>query len=266
MENDKTMFDEIVRTEIKPDGTVEASLVENSTQEMEAAAADMVKAWKDFKDANGDQYPIAVWTYNWWKALVYLALAEDHLKEQFLGRDRTPSHIASIRLAILLLWLGVAFHISRSTHWRAMRLRESMWITLQPERSSMQPPPAPCETQRRIGEDREQRPGGWRGTEKEDHQELGDVAEEQRTEHPPCGSDAGVQQPAVRLTPPMHGFRPLTPRRGAELRIDQHQEAATPRPSPKEKLSAVRRAAQPERREGQSRREWHENGEDQQRL
>ncbi len=36
MENDETMFDEIVRTEIKPDGTVEASLVENSAQEMEA--------------------------------------------------------------------------------------------------------------------------------------------------------------------------------------------------------------------------------------
>ena len=94
MENNKTMFDEIVRTEIKSDGTVEASLVENSAQEMEAAAADMVKAWKDFKDANGDQYPIAVWTYNWWKALVYLALAEDHLKEQFLGRDRSPKSIA----------------------------------------------------------------------------------------------------------------------------------------------------------------------------
>jgi hypothetical protein len=93
MENDETMFDEIVRTEVKPDGTVEVSHVENSAQEMEAAAADMVKAWKDFKDANGDQYPIAVWTYNWWKALVYLALAEDHLKEQFLRGDRTPASI-----------------------------------------------------------------------------------------------------------------------------------------------------------------------------
>ena len=60
---------------------------------MAASVADMFKAWKDFKDANGDQYPIAVWTYNWWKALVYLALAEDHLKEQFLGRDRTPASI-----------------------------------------------------------------------------------------------------------------------------------------------------------------------------
>jgi hypothetical protein len=94
MENDETMFDEIVRTEIKPDGTVEASLAEDAAQEMEASVAAMVKAWKDFKDANGDQYPIAVWTYNWWKALVYLALAEDHLKEQFLGSDRSPKSVA----------------------------------------------------------------------------------------------------------------------------------------------------------------------------
>jgi hypothetical protein len=93
MENDETLFDEIVRTEIKPDGTVEASLVEDAAQEMAASVVDMKKAWKDFKEANGDQYPVAVWTYNWWKALVYLALAEDHLKEQFLGRDRTPASI-----------------------------------------------------------------------------------------------------------------------------------------------------------------------------
>ena len=93
MENDETMFDEIVRTEIKPGGTVEASLVENSAQEMEAAAADMVKAWKDFKDASAD-YPKRAWSYEWWKALVYLALSEDHLKEAFLGRDRSPKSIA----------------------------------------------------------------------------------------------------------------------------------------------------------------------------
>ena len=92
MEKDETLFDEIVRTEIKPDGTVEASLVEDAAQEMAASVADMVKAWKDFKDASVD-YPIAAWSYGWWKALVYLALAEDHLKEQFLGRDRTPASI-----------------------------------------------------------------------------------------------------------------------------------------------------------------------------
>src|SRR5271163_792451 len=91
---DETLFDEIVRTEIKPDGTVEASLVEDAAQEMAASVVDMKKAWKDFKDANGDQYPTAVWTYEWWKALVYLALAEDHLKEQFLGHDRSPKSIA----------------------------------------------------------------------------------------------------------------------------------------------------------------------------
>ena len=95
MENDKTMFDEIVRTEIKPDGTVEASLVEDSAQDMEASVADMTKAWKDFKDAN-PEYPMGVWSYQWWKALVYLALAEDHLKEQFLGRDRTPGDSSNI--------------------------------------------------------------------------------------------------------------------------------------------------------------------------
>jgi hypothetical protein len=94
MVNAETLFDEIVRTEVKPDGTVEASLVEDPAQEMEASAADMTKAWKDFKDANGDQYPIAVWGYAWWKALVHLALAEDHLKEQFLGSDRSPKSVA----------------------------------------------------------------------------------------------------------------------------------------------------------------------------
>jgi hypothetical protein len=93
---DETLFDEIITTRLAPDGKLEASLKPDfaAAQEMEASVADMVKAWKDFKDANGDQYPIAVWTYNWWKALVYLALAEDHLKEQFLGRDRSPKSIA----------------------------------------------------------------------------------------------------------------------------------------------------------------------------
>ena len=93
MDKDETLFDEIVRTEIKPDGTAEASPVENAAQEMEASVADMTKAWKDFKDAN-PEYPMGVWRYDWWKALVYLALAEDHLKEAFLGRDRSPKSIA----------------------------------------------------------------------------------------------------------------------------------------------------------------------------
>jgi hypothetical protein len=92
MENDKTMFDEIVRTEINPAGAAEASLVENPAQDMDDAVKEMVRCWKDFKDAN-PEYPMGVWSYQWWKALVYLALAEDHLKEQFLGRDRTPASV-----------------------------------------------------------------------------------------------------------------------------------------------------------------------------
>ena len=93
MENDETMFDEIVRTEIKPDGTVEASLVENSALDMEISVAEMQSAWADFKKANGDQYPTAVWTYDWWKALMWLSCAENRLKEAFLGRDRTPASV-----------------------------------------------------------------------------------------------------------------------------------------------------------------------------
>ena len=89
MENDETIFDEIVRTEIKPDGTVEASLKPDAEQEMESAVADIVRCWKDFKEINGD-YPIAAWGYEWWKRLCYLALAEDHPKEAFCWRDRSP--------------------------------------------------------------------------------------------------------------------------------------------------------------------------------
>jgi hypothetical protein len=87
-----SLFDEIVRTEVKSDGTVEASLKPDAEQEMEDSVADLLRCWKDFKDANGD-YPIAVWGYNWWKCLCYLALAEDRLKEAFCGRDRSPASI-----------------------------------------------------------------------------------------------------------------------------------------------------------------------------
>jgi hypothetical protein len=90
MENDETLFDTIIETHVAPDGKLEASLKPDAAQEMEDAVAEIVRGWKDFKDANGD-YPIAVWTYQWWKCLCYLALAEDHLKEAFLGRDRSPA-------------------------------------------------------------------------------------------------------------------------------------------------------------------------------
>jgi hypothetical protein len=93
---DKTvdsMFGEIVETKISSDGKLEVvALAPDAEQEKEDAVADMVKSWKDFKDANGD-YPIAVWGYQWWRALMHLSLAEDRLKEAFLGRDRSPASV-----------------------------------------------------------------------------------------------------------------------------------------------------------------------------
>ena len=56
------MFDELIRTTVKPDGEVEVELVQPDPKEMENAVADMVRSWRDFKDANAD-YPIAVWGY-----------------------------------------------------------------------------------------------------------------------------------------------------------------------------------------------------------
>lgn len=87
-----SLFDEIVETRIAPDGMLEASLKPDPEQEIENAVADIVRSWKDFKDANGD-YPIAVWGYKWWKCLCDLALAEDRLKQAFLGGDRSPASI-----------------------------------------------------------------------------------------------------------------------------------------------------------------------------
>src|ERR1019366_5372601 len=126
--------------------------------------------------------------------------------------------------------------------WMRRRSSNSSGVSLRGLATGL--PPDPSERQGRVGKDRKQCPAGRRGTDKKEHQELGSVAREQSEEHPARGSDAGVQQPAVRLAPPKHGVPSLPPRGGAELRIDQHPEAATPRPSPEEKLSAVRRAAQ----------------------
>src|ERR1700720_4579983 len=105
-------------------------------------------------------------------------------------------------------------------------------VILLPSFLAMHAPPQPAGEQRTVGEDREQRPARRRRTDKEEHQELGDVAEEQRTEHPARGSDAGVQQPAVRLAPLAHVLSAEPELRGAKLAVDQHPKAATPWPRP----------------------------------
>jgi len=64
---DETLFDEIITSRLAPDGTVKASVKTDfaAAQEMEISVAEMQSAWADFKKANGDQYPTAVWTYEW---------------------------------------------------------------------------------------------------------------------------------------------------------------------------------------------------------
>jgi len=54
-----SMFAEVIETRIAPDGKLEASLKPDAEQEVENAVADMIRSWRDFKDANGD-YPIVV--------------------------------------------------------------------------------------------------------------------------------------------------------------------------------------------------------------
>jgi hypothetical protein len=85
------MFDEIAVVRVAPDGEVEATLVGDAAQEMENAVAEMTKAYRDFRDADG---PGAAHAYSWWRSMMWLSCAENRLKEAFLGRDRSPRSVA----------------------------------------------------------------------------------------------------------------------------------------------------------------------------
>jgi hypothetical protein len=101
-----SLFDEIVETRIAPDGTLEASLRDPSAEgEMEAAVADMTRSWREFRDLNV-KGPCVVHDYAWWKALVYLSLAEDRLKEAFCGRDRSPASMRAFHKFRLKMCMG----------------------------------------------------------------------------------------------------------------------------------------------------------------
>src|SRR5271154_401709 len=94
VKTEDSLFDEIVETRIAQDGTLEAKLKDPSAdEEMELAVCDMVRSWREWRDLNA-QGPIAVHTYGWWKALMYLSLAEDRLKTAFTAGDRSPASIA----------------------------------------------------------------------------------------------------------------------------------------------------------------------------
>jgi len=86
-----SMFDEITETKIAPDGTLETRLVEDPEQEMGLAVAEMRQSWKEFCDVN--KGTIAAYSYEWWKALMWLSCAENRLKEAFCGRHRDPASI-----------------------------------------------------------------------------------------------------------------------------------------------------------------------------
>jgi hypothetical protein len=87
------MFDTEIKTLIKADGTPEQKewVAEGTSQEMEAAITEMRDSWKAFCDVN--KGTIAAYSYEWWKALMWLSCAENRLKEAFLGRDRSPKSI-----------------------------------------------------------------------------------------------------------------------------------------------------------------------------
>jgi len=87
------MFDEIAEVHVSPDGTVEATLVDDAAQEMENAVTEMARAWQNFRNAEAEGSS-AVHGYRWWRAMMWLSCAENRLKEAFCGRDRSPRSVA----------------------------------------------------------------------------------------------------------------------------------------------------------------------------
>src|SRR5271156_1796929 len=191
------------------------------------------------------------------------------------GVSRTrpfPATSSSISLASLFLSATLAFgaRTGRTSNKTQARARASsrasaasvllpIWITLP---SSMDAPPEPTEHDRAVGRNRQE--GESAG--EEDQDKLCAIAREKSAEHPARRPRRGDQQTAASLTMLPHSLPAFPPRDGTERRVDQNIETARPRAAPEQELRAVRRAAQPERRDGQSRREGHEDGEDEQGL
>jgi hypothetical protein len=77
------MFDEIVRTEFKADGSVEVELANDDAQELECAVIDLKKSWRRWKEIDpamatcGAQLGI-----EWWRAAEYLMLADSRLNRR----------------------------------------------------------------------------------------------------------------------------------------------------------------------------------------
>lgn len=96
-----TLFDEITTTRVeivngKPRVTDEQTIRDMEAQaEMEAAIADLIRSFKDFAAImeRGVDPTDPLRSKGWWRALEYLALAENRLKEAFICGDRSPASV-----------------------------------------------------------------------------------------------------------------------------------------------------------------------------
>ena len=88
-----SMFDEIVKTEFKPDGSVEVELVEDAfaAEELEQACDALVKAEKRLQQVASQPEVARDSKLNalWWNLMEQAYLADRALWELFTGKDRS---------------------------------------------------------------------------------------------------------------------------------------------------------------------------------
>lgn len=86
-----SMFDEIVKTEFKADGSVEVELVESSAEELEAAAFAFVQAQRKFQQiaAHPLVYTDSAINCRWWDQLEVVYECEKRLWKLFTGEHPT---------------------------------------------------------------------------------------------------------------------------------------------------------------------------------
>lgn len=95
-ERTQSLFDELVETTFKPDGEAEVKTVEGDAKEMEEAVADLVQSWRRFRDFDRRHADAALdreHGLHWWRLAEYLMLANNRMKDAFLGRDRSPRSV-----------------------------------------------------------------------------------------------------------------------------------------------------------------------------
>lgn len=95
-ERTESLFDELVETEFKPDGEVEVKTVEGDAAEMEEAIAELTQAWRRFREFDRRHTDAALdpeHGLHWWRLVEYLMLANNRMKDCFLGRDRSPRSV-----------------------------------------------------------------------------------------------------------------------------------------------------------------------------